>query len=332
MEWPKLRCLGLDENERYYQAIFEGPNCLSAWSMFNILRPSGNVVYPQFKGKTLDFIPFTVCNYDRIGFDVWQRPPYLDVAQTAVDCYVVDSWLKTALYHCATPTLAIFNAESNKNVRLGGVLALQNSRGDADASARILETSGAGLNEMRSCKKDLIESLRYSSIRDLLNGAGANSSAEALKLRVSPGTSIIAAVDKTGARAIEEQLTFAAVWTGDDQETAAKNIAFEADVNYFPHEIQLQSVIQLLEANAATPTLSSKNIYALIDRTVPGTFTSYEDNLEQMLDDSQSTELSKISGTTKTTQNDKTIPQDGEKAFEKRKRSNSQQGTVSNEK
>ncbi|MBQ2790334.1 MAG: hypothetical protein IJE97_11920 [Thermoguttaceae bacterium] len=33
------------------------------------------VVYPTFKGRTLDFVPFTCCNVDRLGLDVWQDPP-----------------------------------------------------------------------------------------------------------------------------------------------------------------------------------------------------------------------------------------------------------------
>ncbi len=48
--------------------------------------------------------------------------------------------------------------------------------------------------------------MKYSSIRDLLGEAGANSSGDAIKLRTASGTAAISTIDKTGAKAIEEQL------------------------------------------------------------------------------------------------------------------------------
>lgn len=290
LDYPQYRVLGLDADGTYYQRVFEGFDAAREWNEFDLDNPT-NAIYPTFKGNTLDFIPFTVCNYNRLGFDAWQTPPFLDVARIAIDAYNVDSWLKTALFHCATPTLAVFDADKeSKDVRLGGVLYFQSSTAsEKSANAKMIETSGAGIGEMRACKAAIIDSLRYSSIRDLLNGAGANSSAEALKLRVSPGTSIIAAVDKTGALAIEEQLCFAYVWADASnpraREDAAQKIAFDADCEYFPNEIQLQSVVQLLEANQRTQTLSNANIYRLLEKTVPGTLSSFEDNKIQLAAD-----------------------------------------------
>ena len=57
---------------------------------------------------------------------------------------------------------------------------------------------------MRSAKEFGKSALKYSSIRDLLDGAGAGASGEAIKLRTASGTANIAAMDNAGALAIEE--------------------------------------------------------------------------------------------------------------------------------
>ncbi len=82
---------------------------------------------------------------------------------------------------------------------------------------------------MRAAKEELKASLRYSSIRDLLDGAGANSSSDAIRLRTESGTAAIAAADRAGARAIEEQLCFASLWAGASRDETRDRISFEAD-------------------------------------------------------------------------------------------------------
>ena len=145
-------------------------------------------LYPAFKGRALDFIPFTVCNVDDLGIDRWPTPPYLDVARLAVENYVVDSWYKMGLYLHATPTLAVCNAARESNdVRLGGVVWPRGS-GANPVTVSILETNGAGLAELRKAKGELKETLRYTSIRDLLDRSGANSSSDALRIRATSGT------------------------------------------------------------------------------------------------------------------------------------------------
>lgn len=291
--WRRLRLLGLDGANRYYNAIFEGFDASSvrgAWREFDLDNPtesSGSgfaatrVVYPTFKGRTLDFVPFTCCNVDRLGLDVWQDPPYLDVACVAVGNYVVDSWYKTALFHCATPTLVVCNAaRESEGLRLGGTIWTK-SAANHPVNVSLLETSGSGIAEMRAAKEELKASLRYSSIRDLLDGAGANSSSDAIRLRTESGTAAIAAADRAGARAIEEQLCFASLWAGASRDETRDRISFEADVSYLGTEVRLESVVAFLSTNAQVGILSNANVYALLQKSVPGVFSSFEDNEAQ---------------------------------------------------
>ncbi len=282
----RLRLLALDAKSRYYTAVFEGDGAESQWRAFDLDRPDpARALYPTFKGRALDFIPFTVCNVDDLGIDRWPTPPYLDVARLAVENYVVDSWYKMGLYLHATPTLAVCNAARESNdVRLGGVVWPRGS-GANPVTVSILETNGAGLAELRKAKGELKETLRYTSIRDLLDRSGANSSSDALRIRATSGTVAVASIDKTGARAIEEQLCFASRWAGATVEETCRRIYYEPDVSYVGAEFSMSAVVDLLKTNGETRTLSNRNIYTFLQKAAPGALPSFEDNEKQKEED-----------------------------------------------
>ncbi|MDO4587893.1 MAG: hypothetical protein Q4C95_11450 [Planctomycetia bacterium] len=117
--------------------------------------------------------------------------------------------------------------------------------------------------------------------------AGANSSGEAIQLRTSSGTSAIAAIDNAGARAIEEQLIFAAIWAGATRKEAGERISYLSDTSYLGTNFQLQSIVSLLEKNSQTGLLSNRNMYAIINKAVPGVLSSYDDNEVQKISDYQ---------------------------------------------
>lgn len=293
VDCPKRRVLGVNADGVYYNAVWEGTDVESVWASFDFDNPQPSdqyqLIFPTYQDKYLDFIPFTVCNVDRLGVDSWQPPQYLDVAQIAIGNYIVDSWYKMGLYQFATPTLVISNAKSSeKNVRLGGVIWLNSSSNSSQsASATILETSGSALSELRNAKQELRENLRYSSISDLIDGAGANSSGEALKLRTASGTAAIATMDKTGARAIEEQIRFAAIWAGATKDEAVNRITFEADTTYIGKDFEISNVVSFLQANTSSKLLSKQNAYAILERTFPDIISNYEDNQMQIISDEE---------------------------------------------
>lgn len=290
----KYRILGLDANGDYYSVTLEGQDALDDWAAFDFLNPGASkhetLVYPSFKGNRLNFIPFTVCNATKIGFDNWQFPPYYDVATLGIGVYQMDSVYKTALWNSASPTLGVLNAKldagENGEVYLGNIIELQ-SGGEYPADAKMLETSAAGLQEMRMSKEEMKKTLKYFALRDLLDGAGANSSGDAIELRTISGTSSVAAIDTAGALAIEEQIIYADIWAGDSPKDAADKISFEADTSYLNSELLLQSVITLIQSNTSSvdgnPVLSKENIYKILEKTIPNTLSSYSDNERQVL-------------------------------------------------
>jgi hypothetical protein len=286
--WKKearIRVVGLDDNGEYYQALLKGDDALSQWASFDLGQPVGDeVVYPMFKGNRLNFVPLTVCNCTNIGLENWQQPPFLDVAHTSLALYRKDSLYSKALWNHASPTLVIKGHDQKEGLSAGGTLWLYSSRGE-QVDASLLETSGSGLAEMRNAKQELRQSLKYTNLRELLDGAGAGSSGEAISLRSTSGTAAIAAMDQTGARAIEEQLCFASMWAGATSEEAGKRINYKADTSYLSTDIQLANVVQLMAGNQTAdggrPFLSSQNMYSLIAKAAPGVLSSYEDNEQQ---------------------------------------------------
>lgn len=284
----RWRVLGLDAQGRYYQSVLESTTYAEnlEWNQFDLDNPPAEkTFYPRFKGKYLDSIPFTVCNVNRIGFNEWQNPPYEDVAHIAVNNYQIDSIYKQALQNHATPTLVVTNAaKESEKVYLGGVIWAKGA-GSNPVSVQLLETSGSGLAEMRNAKEYGKSALKYSSIRDLLDGAGAGASGEAIKLRTASGTANIAAMDNAGALAIEEQLVYAAIWAGATPEQAMDRITFRADTSYLGSEVQLQSVVGMIQLNQQTKTLSNEALYRLLDKAVPGVLPTYEDNEVQKIAD-----------------------------------------------
>ncbi|MDO4557647.1 MAG: DUF4055 domain-containing protein [Planctomycetia bacterium] len=280
----RLRVLGLDRNGDFYQSVISGDDYCSEWLAFDLRNPPPETTtYPEWKQRRIQFIPFTICNVNRLGWDEWQEPPYMDVAQIAISHYQVDSWYKKSIRNHATPTLVVCNADKeNQKLFLGGAIWPKSS-GSHPASVSLLETTGSGMAEMRNAKEAIRSTLRYSSIRDLLDGAGANSSGNAIQLRTASGTAAIAAIDRAGAKAIEEQLVFASDWSGVTHEQSCERISYTADTAYLGSDYQLQAIVALIQANQMTNTLSPQNLYAVLEKSLPGVLSSFEDNEEQKI-------------------------------------------------
>ena len=233
-------------------------------------------------------IPFTVCNVNRLGINEWQNPPFYDVVEAALKRYQLSSIYHLGLYRHASPTLVLANAKPrNEKFTLGGALLLEGGSSEVPASAHLLETSGAGFNEMRAAMEEAENVMRYVSLRSLLDGAGANSSGEAIAMRAASGTASIADIDTSGARAIEEQLVFAAIWAGASHQEAGERISYTADTSYLGSKFSLGEVTSFLVVNGTQKVLSRQNQYAILEAIGPGVITNFEDNEIQLLQESE---------------------------------------------
>ena len=234
-------------------------------------------------------IPFTVCNVNRLGINEWQNPPFYDVVEAALKRYQLSSIYHLGLYRHASPTLVLANAKipPGQKTTLGGVLSVEGGNNGVPASAQLMETSGAGFNEMRAAMEEAENVMRYVSLRSLLDGAGANSSGEAIAMRAASGTASIADIDTSGARAIEEQLVFAAIWAGASWKEAGERISYTADTSYLGSKFSLGEVTSFIVVNGNQKVLSRQNQHAILEAVAPGTITNFEDNEIQLLQESE---------------------------------------------
>jgi len=288
-EWERgnrFRILGVDNQERYYSAELDGDDVEGLWQALDLQEPeklaSPNVKvrYPQFNATMLNFIPFTVCNVDRLGIDKWQEPPFLDMAHSTINAYNADSLHKQAMANHATPTLVALNAKIPENATLGGVMTITGAVENLKADVRMLETNAGGLAEMGRSAESIRERAMRRTIVGMLESVGANTSGTAITLRTAAGTATIGAIDRAGAHAIEEQLCFAARWSGMSWAEAGENISYEVDTSYMASQGTIQEFVSLMGANMSTgqPFLSKRNLYGIVQKLYPSTLTDWETN------------------------------------------------------
>lgn len=106
-----------------------------------------------------------------------------------------------------------------------------------------------------------------------------------MSLRADSGTATIATIDKTGARALEETLCFAAAWLGWSRDEIAANVKYEANASYLADDFQLPAIVSLMRENGATgtPLLSRRQLYRLVGVASGGVLDTFEDVEEQLL-------------------------------------------------
>ena len=284
----RFRILALDGQHRYYTAVLEGDGADGLWEAFDIVNPNTeNIWYPIYRGTPLNFIPFTICNVDRLGIDEWQEPPFLDMAYSTINAYNADSLYKQAMVNHATPTLVALNATMPDGMTLGGVISVLSEEGGKGADVRMLETNAGGLAELGRSAKSIKEEAMRRTIFGMLESVGANTSGAAITLRTAAGTATVGSIDSAGARAIEEQLCFAAVWSGMTWDQAGESISYTVDTSYMASQGTVQSFVSLMGANLSmgTPFLSRQNLWSIVEKLHPGTLTDYETNELQKEDE-----------------------------------------------
>ena len=268
-----------DENAVTQDSITGG------WSEIDLISLD-IVIYPDFKGQPLKFIPFTICNVDRLGIEEWQTPPFLDMAHSTVNAYNADSIYKQAMVNHATPTLVVLNGTVPDNMTLGGILEIKGLDA-ANAKVTMMETNAGGLAELGRCAKSIKEDAMRRTIFGMLESVGANTSGTAITLRTAAGTATIGEMDRAGARAIEEILCYAAVWSGMTWDEAGQKIAYEVDTSYMANQGTIQEFVSLMGANLSmgTPFLSKQNLYSIVQKLYPSTLTDWDINELQKEDE-----------------------------------------------
>lgn len=173
--------------------------------------PYGEPIYPKRRGQALDFIPFVFVNPLSAQPDV-EEPPLLDLAEVNLSLYRTSADIEHARHFLAVPTPYLFGASDIKgDLEIGGTAWTSQNE---NAKVGFLEFTGAGLGALEKAVEEKREQMIAMGARLIEKQKRAAETAEALRLRQSAESSLVAAIAKNVGAALQMALTYAAWWAG----------------------------------------------------------------------------------------------------------------------
>ena len=255
---PSLTVLGLDAEGRYYQAIirsapvavrvedapgvpvFESERdrresekaLVEALRLLDVDAPQPNglteIVYPTKYGRTLDRIPFTVCNPGDLNFARVSEPPLLDVCLLALHALEADCDHQQAIFLTTDP-LPVFSGLDERGGADGKPINLTPDRSlklTGNAKFDFVAAPAQGLQMQADNIKNMLDEARLLSLAVSGMEDTGNTSGVALELKQEYRTADIRLINQTCAKAVEEQMRCAGRWLGMDAATAAEEIKY----------------------------------------------------------------------------------------------------------
>lgn len=293
---PQITLLALDAAGRYYQAKFGGgpentgaviagydrngvaqylnpedysnsmDACMAQLERFNVDQPSpdmcSELVYPTRHGKTLDRIPFTVCNTNNLHFKRYTLPPLLNQCLCALHILQADCDHQQAIYYTTDPIPVANGIDKEEELPMSSdrVLYLP-----VDGRFGFVTTGGAGLNEQRANLEQMRAELRNSGISIAGTEGAINSSGVALEIVRNSQTASLRIINDNAGKAIEEQLRFAGRWLGMNLEEIARDIHFTPSNDFAELKPGVQELSGL--ANIADKfTITDRELRRLAER------------------------------------------------------------------
>lgn len=218
VEKRQLRVLGLDRNNEYYQAGIE----FGAWPDFDLLEPnSGNIVYPDYHGKRMNRIPFTWCGASSLSGTSFDDPPILNVANAEISLYQLYADYRQVLYMTGQSPLFITGLKGDENKITSLLKAMYVNSGAINAlpegaQAQYLEVPAQSLSILSQEVEKLKELCSHDALS--LSDNKSNQSGVAIQLIQDSNTSPLQIINSVAGDAITEQLRYAAMWIGVDEE------------------------------------------------------------------------------------------------------------------
>ena len=232
------------------------------------------IVEPHYRGKRLDFIPFTFIN----SMDIIARPekpPLLGLANLSLAIYRSEADYRQALFMQGQDTLVIQNADdTNDVVRLGAGAQINVP---ADGDAKFIGVSATGLPEMRIALENDYERASEKGSQLLESVSRTRESGEALKIRVAAKTATLNQIALAGARGLEQQLKYIAIWTSANPD----EVSVKPNLDFASQTISGEDLVKMAEYRRLGGRLSWHSIHQVTnDRGL--TELNYEEELEQI--------------------------------------------------
>ena len=173
---------------------------------------NGNkLIYPNYKGKELNYIPFIFVNVTNLDSDI-EIPPLKKLANTCIASYRLDADLKQGLFFTSEPTLFGSGIDSSTNIAVGAQAAILIP--DKDAKLDYVEISGAGLEIMKKTEDDLKNNAKEMGIQLVQKSSGDETGASVEK-HITVQTSTLKSISTTASQAMINVLKIVNDWIGN---------------------------------------------------------------------------------------------------------------------
>lgn len=216
------------------------------------------VITPTRKGKSLDFIPFSL---------PWtvNAPPLIDLVDVNLAHYRASADLKHGLHFTALPTpwVSGLTDNSGKPLSIGSGAAWVL---DVNGKAGMLEFTGHGLGAIRTDIQDMEHMLATLGARLLEAAPHYAETALSVSMRHSSDYATL----RTIAQVVEQQLTFALKihnwWLGNDALVTASKADIQLNKVFFDQSVSADELRALLLALQGS-SISYKTFYARLSNT-----------------------------------------------------------------
>lgn len=216
-------------------------------------------VAPSYRGRTLDFVPFTIIGSQDLS--ATPNPiPLLGLSESALAIYRGEADYRQALHLTAQDTLVLIGVgdgtedDDDQPIRVGAGAVV---RLPPDGDAKFIGVTSEGLTEQRLTLEDDYRNASSEGSRLLENTAAQAESGEALKVRIAAKTTTLTTVALTAASGLEQALRQMAIWIGanPDEVMVKPNLDFTQD------HLAAQDVLNLQQAQNEGLPISAHSIH-----------------------------------------------------------------------
>ena len=259
VEKRRLRVLGLDRNNEYYQAGIE----FQEWPDFDLLEPnSGNIVYPDYHRKRMNRIPFTWCGASSLSGTSFDDPPILNVANAEISLYQLYADYRQVLYMTGQSPLFITGLKGDAKTAGEWLKAMYVNSGALNvlpdgAQAQYLEVAAQSLSIISQEVEKLKELCNSDALS--LSDNKSNQSGVAVQLIQDSNTSPLQIINSVAGDAITEQLRYAAAWIGMSEEEILKT-RYTPSRDFAEANLTVQELISVDGSDSLT-TEEKRNIW-----------------------------------------------------------------------
>lgn len=233
----------------------------------------GTMPEPQFRGQTLDEIPFVFINSKDI-LSQPDNPPLLGLANLTMTIYRGEADYRQNLFMQGQDTLVVIgdDEDDDKQTQVGAGARLDVPKG---GDAKYIGVDSKGLTEQREA---LQNDYRHASgqTAKIQDSTGVESG-NALYIRVSAKTATLNQIALTGAAALEKSLKQAAKWSGANPD----DVRVTPNLDFVKEAPTPKDVLDLTNAIVAGAPLSDESFHAWLKKN-EYTTKEYEEELDSI--------------------------------------------------